>query len=601
VDPRPRTESEQRAFFETVNECADRALAAAGTVTRTYAVAGIRLRLLFAGPSLVPDLTTALAHLSVPDVGDVDGTVKLFDSDSTGVAMAEAPCERSNFTERGDLWGFNSARYRASFHWGEFAVNVFDRENAIGVYWVQSAGHSPYWVKASPLRSILHWCLELHGRQLVHGAAVGTADGAVLLTGKGGIGKSTTALAALMSGLDYVGDDYVVVGFEDGPTVYSIYRTAKLDMDQVQHFGPLAPCVINPDATAPVKAVLVLEPPFAERLRLSMPLAAIAIPVIEPRQDSVFTPTSSEILKRAASFTTMAQLPYANHQTHAFIERLVAALPGFELRLGRDLVRVPEAIAMLLATRPRTRAAERPAAAPAPRPPLPLVSVVIPTFNGARFLAEAVENVRAQGYPAIEIIVVDDGSFDDTPEVVARLPVDVRYLRQQMNFGASAARNRGIRDSSGAYLAFLDVDDQWPADNLQRLVDHLVAHPDLDLVHGYGQILRFDPRTQRYEFEGNPHESFRFSIDAGLYRRRVFERVGLFDTELKFGEDTDWYRRARELGCRIEALEEVTLHVRRHDQNMTRGKSLVELNTLRVLKRALDRKRAALGSGGIVD
>jgi len=313
--------------------------------------------------------------------------------------------------------------------------------------------------------------------------------------------------------------------------------------------------------------------------------------VIEPREVSVFTPASRQILTRAASFTTMSQLPYAGQHTHAFIERLVASRPGYELRLGRDQARVPDAITTLLATKPWTRAVEQDATRESSPPSVrPLVSVVIPTFNGARFIADGVKNVLAQDYPALEIIIVDDGSLDDTAEAVARLPVDVRYLRQA-NAGASSARNRGIRDTSGEFVAFLDVDDQWPVGNLERLVDHMAAHPELDVVHGYAQILRLDPRTERYEFEGNPRESFPFYIGAGLYRRHVFERVGLFDTELKFAEDTDWYQRAEEFGCQVEALEEVTLHVRRHDQNMTRDKSLVELNVLRVLKRSLDRRR----------
>jgi GT2 family glycosyltransferase len=103
--------------------------------------------------------------------------------------------------------------------------------------------------------------------------------------------------------------------------------------------------------------------------------------------------------------------------------------------------------------------------------------------------------------------------------------------------------------------------------------------------------MELDAETGRYEYVGNPHESFPFYIGAALFRRRAFEKVGLFDTEFRFAEDTDWFNRAIEAGIGLERLPQVTLLVRRHGSNLTHGKSLVELNTLRVFKKALDRKR----------
>jgi glycosyltransferase involved in cell wall biosynthesis len=216
---------------------------------------------------------------------------------------------------------------------------------------------------------------------------------------------------------------------------------------------------------------------------------------------------------------------------------------------------------------------------------------VVPTYNGARFLRAAIDNILSQEYPALQIIVVNDGSTDDTDAVVAELPVRPQYIKHEQNKGPSEARNRGILDALGEYVAFLDVDDFWPPHNLHRLVDQMLAAPELDVVHGYGQLVEVGA-GERQEFRGNPRESFPFYIGAGLYRRRVFDAIGLFNPDLHFGEDTDWYSRAFEAGRPIARLEEVTLFVRRHERNMTSGKSLVELNMLRVFKLALDRKRA---------
>jgi glycosyltransferase involved in cell wall biosynthesis len=218
------------------------------------------------------------------------------------------------------------------------------------------------------------------------------------------------------------------------------------------------------------------------------------------------------------------------------------------------------------------------------------VTVIIPTWNAARFLPEAIENILSQNYPALEIIIVDDGSTDDTAAVVKSLPCDVRYFRQE-NSGPAAARNRGIRDSSGDLIAFLDSDDLWSEDHLQLLVRALMDQPELDVVHGHAQILTYVPDSGSYVYTGNPEEAFPYYIGAGLYRKRVFEKVGVFDRTLRFGEDTDWYTRAQEKGARTERLDLVTLLVRRHGENMTEDRREIELSMLRVFKKALDRKR----------
>jgi glycosyltransferase involved in cell wall biosynthesis len=213
-------------------------------------------------------------------------------------------------------------------------------------------------------------------------------------------------------------------------------------------------------------------------------------------------------------------------------------------------------------------------------------------LNGERFVADAVNSVLAQQYPSLEIIVIDDGSTDGTETAVRRLPCDVHYFKQG-NLGPAAARNRGIRDASGDFVAFLDVDDLSPEHTLAVLMDELVRHPELDVVRGYSQVMEYDAATGVYEYRGNPKESFPNSIACGVYRKRVFDRVGLFDKNLLYGEDTDWYNRAQESNTPMRRVDAVTLHVRRHGKNMTHAKTLVELNMLRVLKLSLDRQRAA--------
>jgi glycosyltransferase involved in cell wall biosynthesis len=221
----------------------------------------------------------------------------------------------------------------------------------------------------------------------------------------------------------------------------------------------------------------------------------------------------------------------------------------------------------------------------------PLVSVIIPVYNGARFLPEAIANILGQSYPSLEIIVVDDGSTDDLDAVVAALPIALRYLKQG-NAGPAAARNRGIEEASAELIAFLDVDDLWPENVLGPLVQTLAQNPQYDAVRGFAQLMAANKDTGRFEPIGDPRDCYPYYIGAGLYRRSAFQNVGLFDPELRFAEDADWFARAREKKLKIVQLDRVTLLVRRHDRNMTRGRSPAELNPVRVFKKALDRRRA---------
>src|SRR5262249_39771679 len=157
-----------------------------------------------------------------------------------------------------------------------------------------------------------------------------------------------------------------------------------------------------------------------------MPLRAVAIPRITPdRVQTRFAPESSALAQQAASFTTMSQLPYVGRHTHEFFGELCADLPCYAALLGSDVERIPAAVRPFLAG-----LAGRGGAAPVGPPgrrDRPLVSVIIPVYNGERFLRDAVDSVLGQAYPSLDILVVDDGSTDGTEAVVRALPCDVRY------------------------------------------------------------------------------------------------------------------------------------------------------------------------------
>jgi hypothetical protein len=488
-----------------------------------------------------------------------------------------------------------SDRIRSAFHWHEFSVNLFDRERRHGVFWVERTDALPHWSLASPLRTLLHWVLDDHGAQLLHGAAFGLEEGALLLVGRGGVGKSTTALAALVEGLSYVADDYLVVIPGSPPTAHALYATAKLTGSQLARFPELARHVRNPGFGPDEKGVLHLDGAFARQLAPALPIVAAAVPRFGGVPHTTLAAGDRDAVARAASFTTLCQLPHAGRALHSRVADIVARVAPIDLALGTSLREIPATIARAIRERPSELfSATPPSTALVARPS---VSVIIPTFNAGRLLAHAIESVVQQQYAPLEIIVVDDGSTDDSAAIIAALPHDVRYLVQD-NAGPAAARNRGVREATGEVIAFCDADDLWAPGMLAALVDMLLADETIDVARGHAQVTQLTAAGQPGVPIGSPHEAYPHYIGAAVYRRRVFEQVGAFDERLRFGEDSDWAQRASETGAHTVRLDLVTLYVRRHEMNMTRGRSHVELGTLRVFKQMLDRQRAATDAAG---
>lgn len=180
---------------------------------------------------------------------------------------------------------------------------------------------------------------------------------------------------------------------------------------------------------------------------------------------------------------------------------------------------------------------------------MPRVSIVIPTFNCARYIRSAVESVLNQAYRDYEIIVVDDGSTDETADIVARYGDKVRYF-YQANSGVSAARNRALKTATGAFVAYLDADDLWYPQKLARQIQFFDAHADCGLLHSDVSVIdeqdqmiyaRFNAQTSRAIPQGCcKHDLLRrchIQTPTVMERRECIEKIGGFDERLLVGED----------------------------------------------------------------
>jgi glycosyltransferase involved in cell wall biosynthesis len=217
------------------------------------------------------------------------------------------------------------------------------------------------------------------------------------------------------------------------------------------------------------------------------------------------------------------------------------------------------------------------------------VSVVIPVYNGARYLRETLDSVFAQTLPAHEVIVVDDGSSDESPDILRAFGDRLRVFRQE-NQGVAAARNAGLVRVTGEAIAFLDQDDLWPPDRNRLMAEALAANPDVDVVAGLVDLR--DETTTRRTVSLEPGIASReMLVGSLLIRPRVFARLGPFSTGVGYADDTDFLVRRSEDGTPTLHLKSVTLIYRIHDRNTSADESVSRTHMLAVFREALRRRR----------
>lgn len=336
-------------FFETVYRAFQQAeQIAAGSLDRFYSIGGYTIRLRFAGPALVPRITPALEHLATKPSSSPMLTICLWDSASTRAQMPPPPWSAEAYIARGEVRGYNDGRIHTSFHIGANVLNMLDTRLDLAVLWICDASQIPYYESSAPLRTILHWWMCNHGRQVVHAGAVGTSMGGVLLAGKGGSGKSTTALACLNSELVYVSDDYCLLATDSVPYAYSLYSSAKLNAEDVERFPRLASAVSNPKRLGTEKAVFLLHKHYREKIATGFPIRAILLPRVTGRSETSLKEISSAASLKALAASTIFQLPGAGHKDFQRITKFVKQMPSYILELGYDISRIPDAIMGLL-------------------------------------------------------------------------------------------------------------------------------------------------------------------------------------------------------------------------------------------------------------
>lgn len=227
------------------------------------------------------------------------------------------------------------------------------------------------------------------------------------------------------------------------------------------------------------------------------------------------------------------------------------------------------------------------------------VSVVIAVYNGERYLAEAIESILAQTAPALEIIVVDDGSCDRSASVAAGFGPAIRWYQREHK-GVSAALNFGVAQAQGSLLAFLDADDVWCPEKLDRQKSVLRGPGGPDMVFGHAEPFLSPELAATAQNGMIPVNAAAPGFLKGtmLISRNAFERVGDFDTTRRLGDFIDWFLRAREAGLSSEMLSEVLLRRRIHEANTVTREKQSQTDYVKIAKASLDRRRSGKATPG---
>jgi hypothetical protein len=337
------------AFFDSMQDVFEQAAAGPEKVNDRYlGIAGYLIRMRFAGSALFSSLIPAFHHLAVMPSASVDLTVCLFDSTGRGRRLPPPPWSWDGIIARGDIRNSEGNRIGAAFQLGAGILSLFDRERGRAIFWIDDARRLPFHELATPLRTILHWFMAGHEKQFIHGAAVGNEAGGVLIAGRGGSGKSTVALACLLQGMDYAGDDCVLIEHRPRPHVFGLYGTAMLESRQVARFPRLCPAVGRLDRDGKKKLMMFLRPLFPGQLSAGFPLRAIFLSRFSGRYRTVLKEVSAADVFAAMAPSTMAVLPGAGERDFRYIGAFIRQLPNFVLETGSDMAGIGRTVSRFL-------------------------------------------------------------------------------------------------------------------------------------------------------------------------------------------------------------------------------------------------------------
>jgi hypothetical protein len=334
--------------FEAIAASFHRAWQAGDRLERFYAIGGEPVRLRFARSDLLRLLAPALAHLETASCEAPALGVGIWDAASTGGIVPSLPdWWWDDCTGKGGVHVCHAERIHSAAH--AWTLTLLDAPANAGLFWIEDPGRLTCSEIGAPLLRLFHWWVRGRGALVVHGGALGTPEGGVVLAGKGGTGKSTACLSALGSGLLYAGDDYCLLRPHPAPYVHSLYCSGKIDAQDAGRFPFLARALANRRRLPAEKALFLLQDHFPRQLATGFPLRAVLVPRVTDRRTTAIVPMAASAALLALAPSTIFQLPDTGAPELRALGAIVRAVPCYRLDAGTDLAGIPQAIAGLLA------------------------------------------------------------------------------------------------------------------------------------------------------------------------------------------------------------------------------------------------------------
>ena len=216
------------------------------------------------------------------------------------------------------------------------------------------------------------------------------------------------------------------------------------------------------------------------------------------------------------------------------------------------------------------------------------ISVIIPVYNGEKYLKDAIESVIFQSLPPSEIIIIDDGSSDGTAKIVASYGDRLKYVYQE-NCGIPASRNRGVKMATGDYITFLDHDDRFLEQTLEIQYGVFQKYQTAEIVFGHA-YLAYPGKSESDVNSKELKKILQILLGCTMMKRSVFDRVGFFDESMLMAEDIDLFLRTKEAGIPMAIHEDVVLYYQKHETNITNNKIRSRLFYMRAIHKAKKRR-----------
>ena len=326
----------------------------ADTTDRYFRIGDGVARFRFIGGDSLPLMTRAIAHLACEPVESPDMTAWVWDTSSAGVTLSPVlqyfadSSGALTLSPRQELKPLTTSRLRTTVQGWDGQMTMYDSVGREAWVWIDDPTKLPLWDHGAPFRSLLNWWLADRGKHCIHAGAVGTEEGAVILTGKGGSGKSTTALACIGSNLGYISDDYCVLSAGAKPEVFSLYNSGKLrdEVDLVRQ-PRFRSWVVNDERVREEKHLMFVHENAPEAILPRAPLRAVILPTVTPATPVLRRVPAGPALLALAP-TSLLQLPGAGGSALGMMADLVRRIPCYRLETGDDIAALPPLITKLL-------------------------------------------------------------------------------------------------------------------------------------------------------------------------------------------------------------------------------------------------------------